>query len=207
MLRLMPSSSRSIISTLRVASSALAQRGSRTTLITSHGTYCSRASSTGHRQIQAPITPQTTITYSDNVVVGLGPVGLAAALESCRANQKVTAITNRQSYTRPQVIGVDHDTINYLKSLTGESAIQDLIKQNKLSIIMYRDLPYAYLQLKTLEDLLYGSLLKYQGNNLEIISIDSKQQITTIDDHAPIIRLNTLHNPYQVRDFHFRYYL
>lgn len=51
------------------------------------------------------------------VVVGMGPGGLVAALESAKKGHKVVLIENREYFSRTQRVILDNRTIEYLKDL------------------------------------------------------------------------------------------
>jgi len=74
-----------------------------------------------------------------NVVCGLGPVGLAVALEACRADSKkrpVIAFTNRSAYTRRQILRLETNILEYLESLLGKDEMNYLRNDKKNTIFL-----------------------------------------------------------------------
>jgi len=60
---------------------------------------------------------QDTRQIADLAVIGLGPGGLAAALEAAKLGKKVVAFTDRDRYIRGQRMKLNPDVIEYFKSL------------------------------------------------------------------------------------------
>lgn len=108
------------------------------------------------------------------VVIGLGPTGLAAALEACsndREERHVIALTNRTEYNRGYIVTLDEDIFPYLESLVGSKIIKEYIEAGKIGPLeSIRGHNFRTIQIKTLENLLYNELLKYK--NVEIIYLD-----------------------------------
>lgn len=138
------------------------------------------------------------MSISDNgnniVIVGLGPSGLAAAIEACKnagKDSKVIAITDRCAYTRDTIFRLDEEIYPYLKELIGIDNFNACINNKIISDVQVSTdkHPYRTIQIKTLEKILYSKLLEY--SNLELISLPkrSNSQITGIDKNAHTIKL------------------
>lgn len=124
----------------------------------------------------------------DVVVVGLGPTGLAAAIEACKAdpNQKVIALTNRDEYDRAQVFRVDDDILSYLYSLVGKEKIDKLVLNHEIETIYNNKQfnKYHLIKIKTLETLLYDKLLTYPNQTILHLSKEHFDLLFKYDQHT-----------------------
>src|SRR3990167_1741145 len=141
---------------------------------------------------------------SNNVVViGLGPIGLAAAIEACQAGLNVTAITDRPlgkqkgGYTRKPILLLNETSFEYLESLVGKNAVHAYLAKNKLEEFQFKQMnfnkntteivTYYFISVHDLENLLYEKLKEYKKNN-QIIIEEPPNQFTRIEKHAVIVQ-------------------
>lgn len=129
----------------------------------------------------------------NNLVIGLGPTGLAAAIEAARNDRfkrNVIAITDRPAYTRETIFRLDETVCHYIESLLEEKFQESLHSKIMSNIEVSADnIPYRTMQIRTLENLLYDKLCEYK--NVEIIQIPthSGPQNITIDKHKRVLHL------------------
>lgn len=135
-------------------------------------------------------------TLERNIVVGMGPVGLASVLELARndsKHRKIIAFTNRSAYTRKQVLKVEDEDIEYVKSLVGREKVDKLFRHDKMMRDYDRMRKHHVVSFKTkvLEKLLDAELKPYQDQGLlEIIDVATPQnKIKKIDKHEHTVEL------------------
>lgn len=133
-----------------------------------------------------------------NLVVGLGPAGLASALELLRSDskhRKVVAFTNREDYTRRAAIKIEHEDYEYFKSFVPHDKTAALENAEKVRPDYDRMRHHGVVSLQTreIETHLFAELEKYQQSGmLEIINIsrDPESSIKSIDkfSHKVILK-------------------
>src|SRR3990167_826062 len=120
--------------------------------------------------------PEYDNSSNNVVVIGLGPIGLAAAIEACQAGLNVTAITDRPlgkqkgGYTRKPILRLNETSFEYLESLVGKNAVHAYLAKNKLEEFQFKQMnfnkntteivTYYFISVHDLENLLYEKLEK-----------------------------------------------
>lgn len=153
-----------------------------------------------------------------DIIIGMGPAGLAHALESVKNNinpRKVVLITDRPThyapidsamYTRNAIFRLDEDIMPYLESLIGVEKFADCLKSKLIGPLeKIGEFSFRTIQMKRLEMLLFEELERY---NVEIIHVPkySENHISDIDSDS-----QTLHISYKEKDvtldysIHFKY--
>jgi hypothetical protein len=118
----------------------------------------------------------------DNIVqVGLGPTGLAYALEACfndSKKRKVILITDRIAYTRDVIFRLDTKIFEYYRQLIGETAYQEALNKGLIGPVEDENVsgffgvktPHRVIKIKTCEKLLYDQLAKLPQVELIILA-------------------------------------
>jgi 2-polyprenyl-6-methoxyphenol hydroxylase-like FAD-dependent oxidoreductase len=107
----------------------------------------------------------------DIVVIGLGPTGLAYALEAGRNDsfkRRVIILTDRESYTRDVIFRLDLPVFEYYRQLIGETAYQAALQKGLISSEQDADvsgffsqvIPHRVIKICTSESLLHQQLSK-----------------------------------------------
>lgn len=102
---------------------------------------------------------------ADVAIIGLGPGGLAAALQAARNGKAVVAFTDRREYIRGQRVVLTLETINFLIKQTDPLDAKD--RELCLKFILERSI-----QTKDIERFLYRKLVNYP--NVKIVPIDKQ---------------------------------
>src|SRR3990172_4140305 len=78
-------------------------------------------------------------------IIGAGPAGLAAAIESQMAGAEVTIIEKRQAYSRPQWLFLDEQSLALLEKwhVTAPSLSTFSTENGKMGIVQINQLEYA----------------------------------------------------------------
>ncbi|MDP1601739.1 MAG: FAD-dependent oxidoreductase [Legionella sp.] len=121
---------------------------------------------------------------ADVAIVGLGPGGLAAALEAASTGKAVVAFTDREEYIRGQRLAIKKDSIGFLEKHTNNSDSEDEKFWQKYNA-------EKSVQTKDIERFLHRKLIQYP--NVQIVQLDKKT--TTIksvgkSDGSNFIELN-----------------
>ncbi len=128
-----------------------------------------------------------------NVIIGLGPAGIAHAIEAAQNDskkRKVIALTDRINYSRSAIFRLDVDIFPYLEQLIGKEKMKEAFDKGlfgpKQSLNGW---DFHVIQIMTLEKLLFEKL--QQLPNVEIIQIPkhSASQIKAIDTKTHRIEL------------------
>ena len=106
---------------------------------------------------------QTITLENDVTVIGLGPVGLLAALAACNSDQNVVVVTDRTFYSRESVLECPY------------RAVTSVNKQ--LSQMVSDDQKTVHVMTQEVENNLYKRLVKFGGKNVRIIRINKKVNI------------------------------
>jgi 2-polyprenyl-6-methoxyphenol hydroxylase-like FAD-dependent oxidoreductase/DNA-binding transcriptional MerR regulator len=114
---------------------------------------------------------------ADIAVIGLGPGGLIGAYEAAAKGLSVAAFTNRQSYTRTQLLAITDETAEILLRIKDEADPEDALVTAWIAAGQVRT--------KDLEEFLYRKLS--QQPNVTIIDVSREnnntiQSISTVDD-------------------------
>lgn len=123
---------------------------------------------------------RTTTLENDVTVIGLGPVGLLAALAACNSNQKVAVVTDRTFYSRESVLECPW------------RAVTSVNKQ--LNKMVSDDQKTVHVMTQEVENNLYKRLIKFEGRNLRIIRIDRKA-------NSDSVKLNVKEKNLKIIDF------
>lgn len=102
---------------------------------------------------------------ADLAVVGLGPGGLAAALQAAKRGKKVVALTDRTDYIRGQRLKLSRDTVIFLMANSDKADPEDRLFWQKFKL-------EGDAQLKDIERFLYRKLLKEP--NVQIVQLDKQ---------------------------------
>jgi 2-polyprenyl-6-methoxyphenol hydroxylase-like FAD-dependent oxidoreductase len=151
----------------------------------------------------------------DIVQVGLGPTGLAYALEVCRNDSKkrnIIILTDRVSYTRDVVFRLDLEIFEYYRELIGETAYQAALEKSLISPVQHIDvsgffgqnLLHRVVKIKTAENLLYQQLSKLPQVRIIILAKHTSDRIQSIQRKSNSIvfqkdnRTHLLHYSYLI---------
>ncbi len=157
-----------------------------------------------------------------DVIVGMGPAGLSHALVNIMYNKydrKMILLTDRPTvnedtdspmHTRNATFRLDLDIIAYLEELVGKETIAEYFEKKLIGPKeTLGKFEYHSIQIKTLETLLYESLLAQQSERLEIIHLPKRSQskIESIDPCSQTIHLSIVQDnqSIQKRAIHFKY--
>lgn len=132
-------------------------------------------------------------TQQNIVIIGLGPTGLAMAIEACKNDtlrRNVIAITDREQYTREAIFRLDVDIIPYLAELVGQDKIDHYFESKLIGPKeSLNGWDFHIIQMKTLEQLLYETLISLPNievlclpkrSNCHIKDIDSDNHTVTV---------------------------
>ncbi|MBT6206450.1 MAG: FAD-dependent oxidoreductase [Francisellaceae bacterium] len=112
-------------------------------------------------------------------IVGMGPGGMATALELAKNGQPVTIFENRDHFARSQKVILDDQTISFMnKLLYVKRSDEDIAFMQKLrregDIVEIKELQHF---LKRKMETLYPGLIEIkQGKDIKITAIDAEQQ-------------------------------
>ena len=124
-------------------------------------------------------------TQQNIVIIGLGPTGLAMAIEACKKDalrRNVIAITDREQYTREAIFRLDVDILPYLAELVGQDKMDHYFERKLIGPKeSLNGWDFHIIQMKTLEQLLYETLIALP--NIEVLCLPkrSKCHIKNID--------------------------
>lgn len=119
-----------------------------------------------------PITYDEEDNTAELAIVGLGPGGLAAALEAAKLGKSVLAFTDRDSYTRSQRVNLNMDTEAFLKNHTNDKDPLDIEFWKKLD----RE---RSVQIKDVERFLYRKLTQYP--NVQVVTLKKPTNINRVE--------------------------
>lgn len=129
----------------------------------------------------------------DNVIIGLGPTGLAFAIEAARKDtkkRKVVIITDRPDFTRNAIFRLDVDILDYLRELVGTEKVDELFTKNLIGPQeSLNGFDFHVIQIKVFESLLFEALQKEK--NIELIYLPRRGtgKISDIDQYQHIVHL------------------
>lgn len=132
-----------------------------------------------------PITP---VSDKPVLVVGMGPAGLATAIEAARAGKSVTIFDNRTDYTRLQRVGLNPASAVYLQKLK-EGTTNETV--NKLHDKFIKDTNKV--EIKDLQRFLeeaikhtpeLNSLITIKKGNSSLSSISGENQTATFSSNG-----------------------
>ena len=141
----------------------------------------------GHAQLQKK--------KDDIVLIGLGPTGLAYALESCRSDsykRNIVILTDRVDYTRDVIFRLDVDVFEYFQELIGEEAYQSALHKGLISAVQDTDvsgffgqaIPHRVIKIRTAENLLYQQLSKIPQVKIITLPKHTQDQIISIQKNS-----------------------
>jgi 2-polyprenyl-6-methoxyphenol hydroxylase-like FAD-dependent oxidoreductase len=127
----------------------------------------------------------------DIVVIGLGPTGLAYALEAGRNDsfkRRVIILTDRESYTRDVIFRLDLPVFEYYRQLIGETAYQAALQKGLISSEQDVDvsgffgqvIPHRVIKICTSESLLYQQLSKIPEVTIVTLAKHTADKILSI---------------------------
>lgn len=159
-----------------------------------------------------PFSPSMHPADVDHIVViGLGPTGLAHALAASkfdRFKRPIIALTDRNTFLRSQIFLLDDQVVEYLRVLTGDEAVDELI-DNKL--LYKKPARHGFfngdsrwmVQIRVMEELLYHALS--ERNNVQIIYVPKDKYTVSIEPHKHVVSIGNMDDPYHQAEFKFKY--
>jgi tetratricopeptide (TPR) repeat protein/2-polyprenyl-6-methoxyphenol hydroxylase-like FAD-dependent oxidoreductase len=137
--------------------------------------------------------PKTKPGKETIIIVGMGPAGLAAAIEAvrhARESDHLVFITNREVYERKPIYRINRDAHHYLKGLVGEDTIKQQIKAGHYYEVLahddvYYEETYFEIRIDRTERLLKAVLDQHAGS-YEMIYVQSKSDVRVHADERTL---------------------